>query len=172
MRQKRQRDIEERFGEPIEDLLYRLYYVDEMGLKKIAEKIDVSDRNLWNWFEDFNIPRRSRSKAVELQWRNNDARRRYQAHQMRKQFFGIDEPLPDEWESGQHYRGPGWNTIRKNILERDNHCCKICGSSDKLHIHHIVPYKISKDNSPENLVTLCPTCHVAVEPSRNHSVKV
>jgi 5-methylcytosine-specific restriction protein A len=33
--------------------------------------------------------------------------------------------------------------------------------NDKLfsEIHHIIPYYISKDDSIENLLVLCPTCH-------------
>jgi hypothetical protein len=48
-----------------------------------------------------------------------------------------------------------------DVRERDGHKCVECGSSGKLHAHHIKPWK----QAPElrwdlsNGITLCPTCH-------------
>jgi len=57
-----------------------------------------------------------------------------------------------------------WQKIRKIILKRDDHRCQRCrATSNELHIHHIVPYRISQDNSEANLVTFCPSCHMTVE---------
>lgn len=55
-----------------------------------------------------------------------------------------------------------WNT-REYVLFRDNHECQHChgGSGDKvLNVHHIESRKTGGD-SPDNLVTLCETCHKA-----------
>lgn len=54
-----------------------------------------------------------------------------------------------------------WRNLSKKI--RDKHNCARCGSSNKLDVHHIIPYKISKDNSLNNLVVLCRLCHKLVE---------
>ncbi len=54
----------------------------------------------------------------------------------------------------------GWKKARKPVLERDGHCCVVCGRTEELHIHHI-----DGDNTndrPENLVTLCEHCHARV----------
>jgi N6-L-threonylcarbamoyladenine synthase len=66
--------------------------------------------------------------------------------------------------SGVQYQdGPQkdfWN-IREYVLYRDNYVCQHCKgrSGNKiLNVHHIVSRKIG-GNSPENLITLCKTCH-------------
>lgn len=57
-----------------------------------------------------------------------------------------------------------WQTIRKEIYKRDNFECQRCGKhGGRLECHHIVPYRISKDHSDENLITLCPKCHKKIE---------
>jgi len=53
-----------------------------------------------------------------------------------------------------------WNT-REYILHRDNHkCCHCKGKSNDtvLNVHHLESRKIGGDR-PENLITLCKTCH-------------
>ena len=58
---------------------------------------------------------------------------------------------------------PGWGSIRKEILERDRHRCRICGQDNvetKLHVHHIDYDR--RHNETSNLVTLCMTCHSAL----------
>jgi 5-methylcytosine-specific restriction endonuclease McrA len=51
---------------------------------------------------------------------------------------------------------------RKQVKERDNHMCQICGTNEDLHAHHIKP----KSSFPElrhtlsNGITLCQTCHL------------
>lgn len=59
-----------------------------------------------------------------------------------------------------------WHTVAKQIRERDK-VCQNCGAHPDqvgtLHVHHIVPYRISHDHSLENLVALCNPCHSKVE---------
>lgn len=53
-----------------------------------------------------------------------------------------------------------WN-VREYVLHMDNHICQCCKgkSGDKiLNVHHIESRKIG-GNSPNNLITLCETCH-------------
>lgn len=71
--------------------------------------------------------------------------------------------------------GNNWNKISSTIRDRDGECVE-CGISNKdctdkygcqLHVHHITPLKsfenLSKANEPENLISLCPSCHITVE---------
>ena len=54
----------------------------------------------------------------------------------------------------------GWN-VREYILFRDNHTCQHCkgkGKDKVLNVHHIESRKIG-GNAPNNLITLCRTCH-------------
>lgn len=60
----------------------------------------------------------------------------------------------------QHGEMEGWNA-REYVLWRDGHRCAICGgrSGDAvLQVHHIESRKTGGD-APNNLVTLCRTCH-------------
>ena len=55
-----------------------------------------------------------------------------------------------------------WNT-REYVLFRDNHQCQHCHGKSKdniLNVHHIESRKTG-GNSPDNLITLCETCHKA-----------
>ena len=53
-----------------------------------------------------------------------------------------------------------WNT-REYVLHRDNHTCQHCKGKNNdsvLNVHHIESRKTG-GNSPNNLITLCKTCH-------------
>lgn len=55
-----------------------------------------------------------------------------------------------------------WN-VREYVLFRDNHECQYCHGKSKdvvLNVHHIESRKIG-GNAPNNLITLCETCHKA-----------
>ncbi len=55
-----------------------------------------------------------------------------------------------------------WN-VREYVLFRDNHECQYCHGKSKdvvLNVHHIKSRKIG-GNAPNNLITLCETCHKA-----------
>ena len=41
--------------------------------------------------------------------------------------------------------------------------CHFCQESEVLEQHHIVPRRHGGDDSPENLVTVCPNCHRKLE---------
>ena len=89
------------------------------------------------------------------------------------------KPIPNRFKEG--YRpwnyidgrskdlGPGrygcdWAKIRELIFRRDNYTCQFCSLTKEfigipLHVHHKIPFLISFDNSQNNLITLCPSCH-------------
>lgn len=57
-----------------------------------------------------------------------------------------------------------WNKIRRRIVKRDKNTCQICGIKNvRLDVHHIIPFAVSKDDSDENLITLCQSCHMKEE---------
>ena len=41
--------------------------------------------------------------------------------------------------------------------------CAICDTTEQIHIHHIIPYRLTQDNSCENLVPLCAKHHKIIE---------
>lgn len=53
-----------------------------------------------------------------------------------------------------------WKQIRERILLRDNLQCRLCGSTEHLHCHHIHGrYRFHEENHPECLMILCEDCH-------------
>ncbi len=55
----------------------------------------------------------------------------------------------------------GFYNVREYVLFRDRHTCQHCNGKSKdpvLNVHHIESRK-SGGNSPDNLITLCETCH-------------
>lgn len=66
------------------------------------------------------------------------------------------------------YRGENWAEARSAALARDGHACRSCGATKRLAVHHIRPYRefrgdYAAANKPENLKTLCPSCHAKEE---------
>lgn len=62
-------------------------------------------------------------------------------------------------------RGKVWRAIRLQVLERDNYTCQKCGivNPPRISAHHRTPFEITQDNSLENLIALCNSCHRSVE---------
>lgn len=64
----------------------------------------------------------------------------------------------EEYQQGEQL---GFFNVREYVLFRDNHTCQHCKGKSKdsvLNVHHIESRKIGGD-APNNLVTLCETCH-------------
>lgn len=65
----------------------------------------------------------------------------------------------DKYQEG---RQKDFYNVKQFILSRDNHCCQKClgkKRDDKLHVHHVIFRSNGGTNSPDNLITLCKTCH-------------
>jgi len=56
---------------------------------------------------------------------------------------------------------PLWKARRLEILERDNHKCRFCGSTESLQVHHLeYENRLSAWSYEDNkLITLCGDCH-------------
>jgi 5-methylcytosine-specific restriction endonuclease McrA len=53
-----------------------------------------------------------------------------------------------------------WRNIRKQILERDNNTCSVCGTDiGTMHVHHIIERCTGGTDDESNLMTLCSLCH-------------
>lgn len=65
-------------------------------------------------------------------------------------------------QAREHYASAFWLERARLVRERDK-VCQHCGAESsvgkELHVHHVVPWRISHDDAVENLVTLCPSCH-------------
>lgn len=77
--------------------------------------------------------------------------------------------------SKRFYRGDDWESQRLLAYKRDNFNCQICKEKclsrkevdkERSHLviqcHHIISWHLTQDNSLENLITLCVSCHKKV----------
>jgi len=53
-------------------------------------------------------------------------------------------------------------TARQRKNRSASASCEICGETCILHCHHISGRKIENPHHPDNLVDICPNCHVKV----------
>jgi 5-methylcytosine-specific restriction endonuclease McrA len=67
-------------------------------------------------------------------------------------------------EPGRRNRATIPPARRREVLERDDHRCRVpgCGSAHFLSVHHVEPRAAGGSNASGNLVTLCAGCHRAV----------
>ena len=58
--------------------------------------------------------------------------------------------------------------VRKEVLERDNFQCIVCGKSHDLQIAHYISRARSGLGIPQNLATMCVYCHSAMDNGKYH----
>ena len=66
--------------------------------------------------------------------------------------------LGEDYQQGEQL---GFYNVREYVLFRDKHTCQHCNGKSRdpiLNVHHIESRKTG-GNSPDNLITLCETCH-------------
>lgn len=82
------------------------------------------------------------------------------SHKKEKCHFWIDGR---SYNKSPHRYRDDWNNIRQLIYKRDNYICQDCKQHKKLDIHHIVSFMETFDNSLNNLISLCRSCHIKRE---------
>ena len=73
---------------------------------------------------------------------------------------GLKHPEGTDYQKGEQL---GFWNVREYVLFRDGHICQCCKGKRKdpiLNVHHIESRQIGGD-APNNLITLCETCHKA-----------
>ncbi|MFP4117234.1 MAG: HNH endonuclease [Salinivenus sp.] len=92
-------------------------------------------------------------------------------HRQGDAWVGEDNP---SWAGGQErnrFYGPNWEHQRQRALERDDHECMLCRSTQHLVVHHKKPMRNFDRDKPrwweranqlDNLITLCRSCHRTV----------
>ena len=52
-----------------------------------------------------------------------------------------------------------YRKLHRSILERDRWHCQVCGAMATLEVHHLESRGRLGDDSEQNLITLCHSCH-------------
>ena len=81
------------------------------------------------------------------------------------------DEIPEERDYDNYLRSEKWKNIRNQVLERDKYKCKICGTTEKLRVHHKNYENIyQEENALCDLVTLCENCHKELHDFLNSEV--
>jgi 5-methylcytosine-specific restriction endonuclease McrA len=64
--------------------------------------------------------------------------------------------------SSRAWHRPGAARIKASLLG-PGACCAVCGSTDRLEVHHVVPARDGGPTLPSNLVVLCHQHHMEAE---------
>lgn len=133
----------------------------------IAKRCKTCNRQMPFWIKercsmrcDIENTRRIREQGLKNKGKNNA-------------MYGKTKELHPQWKGGKiWWRGKEWDELKKQIRQRDGDVCQKCGFSESDHekkygqplqVHHVNPYRYSKDNDADNLVTLCCVCHRKLE---------
>jgi 5-methylcytosine-specific restriction endonuclease McrA len=55
-----------------------------------------------------------------------------------------------------------YRKLHREVLRRDGWRCQICGTMERLEVHHRKFRSKAGDDSEENLITLCFECHARI----------
>ncbi len=76
------------------------------------------------------------------------------------------------WQGGISFEpySIDWNkTLKRSIRERDRYTCQICGKPQEDNAHHVHHIDYNKKNcNPNNLITLCVSCHIKTNQNREY----
>lgn len=143
------------------------HYIGQgLSTPQIAKILDCEPRSVWLWLSRHGIP--TRTVGSEPGHTRNDSPELRQAasDRMTGRFMG-----PEHWnyKGGPERRDPERTRMRARrwadqVKDRDGRKCVECGSTDRLHAHHIVRWRDRPDLRYElsNGKTLCYSCHEQV----------
>jgi len=149
-------------GQKLSKKICRKMSKSHLGLKaseKTKRKISESHKgNTWG-FKKGHIPSERNRKINSLRMKGNKIGRKFRKG---KEHWNYKDDRSKNFSPKRY--GDDWDKIRQLIYNRDNFTCQDCGIKGiRLDVHHIIPFLISFDNSLNNLVTLCRSCHMKRE---------
>lgn len=108
--------------------------------------------------------------------RNPNYGKHHSAETKRKISMAMSGPKSHFWRGGISFEPypVEWNALlRESIRKRDNYICVLCGKTQgkrRLEVHHI--NYVKADLRPENLITLCTTCHRKTNGDREYWINL
>ena len=65
--------------------------------------------------------------------------------------------------------GEDWTERREEVRLRDGKRCALCGSTNRVEIHHIRKHKVNREHDPAKMIALCASCHRKVRNPRSET---
>lgn len=159
------------------------YVLKGLDQESIARLVGVSKHTIRSWVRKHGLQKPVGSWTVECKPWNKG--KRYTA--------GWNHTPEMRLRLAEHKRGeknPQWrggitrsavtirrvvNELRPRVMERDLYQCRLCGSrSSQLEMHHVVPVWARPDLvlDPNNIATVCRTCHLRLNGREMESAKL
>lgn len=71
------------------------------------------------------------------------------------------DPYPGKrsWDGLNSRYGEDWTEKRDETRQRDGNQCTLCGSTDRIEVHHIRKHKGNRKHDPAKMMALCASCH-------------
>ena len=70
----------------------------------------------------------------------------------------------DSFGISRVYNNVGFTSdLKDEVKNRDNWTCRACGNKHRLEVHHIAKLRHGGTNDIDNLITLCASCHRAID---------
>lgn len=128
-----------KFKQELEEILYEEDVIEE-------EQIDFEKE----WEEDLEIALQIRKTVEAVILPHLEILQRLEENNGKLKLLDVnDQPFNEN--------------LKISVRERDNHSCIVCNGVSNLHVHHKIPRKLGGPNHIYNLVTLCSSCHSAIE---------
>ncbi len=86
--------------------------------------------------------------------------------------YGRSKEQSPAWQGGKSFEpySTDWTQdLKRAIRKRDKYTCQICRKEPAIYCHHIDYNK--KNCNPDNLITLCHSCHTKTNYNRNYWIK-
>ena len=68
-------------------------------------------------------------------------------------------PGKREWDGTNSRYGEEWTEKREEVRVRDGNQCALCGSKDRVEVHHIRKHKGKQGHNTTKMIALCGSCH-------------
>lgn len=141
----------------------RIYEDEGKSTTEIAQIVGCSVRSVALWLERHGVKARPTGAPKGHKRNDSEVVRDKMRAAKRDRFIGSDNP---NWKGGKLWNDPERGRYRnkvwvKAVKDRDGWCCTKCGSTDRLHAHHIKPWRHYPDSRYDvsNGVALCHECH-------------
>jgi thymidylate synthase ThyX/5-methylcytosine-specific restriction endonuclease McrA len=159
------------------------YVLEGMDQESIARLVGVSKHTIRSWVRKHGLQKPMGSWSVgRVPWNKGKQYRGGWNHtpetrlRFAEQKKGEKNP---QWRGGITRSAVtirrGVNELRPQIMERDLYRCRLCGSRSKqLEMHHIIPVWARPDLVlvPDNLASVCRTCHLKVNGREMESARL
>lgn len=73
--------------------------------------------------------------------------------------------------AGASYYRADFGRVKKRYFSGVQFCA-LCGTTKNIHIHHIIPFRLTEDNCKDNLIPLCSKHHIQFERASRPFIKM